>query len=408
VSTPARRQILFVDDDPSILSGLRVRLRRFSSRWAMFFADSGVAAIEELERRDYDLIIADVRMPGMDGVEVLRTVSERWPQTMRIALSGYAAEKHVARLVPYAHQYLNKPCPSPQLEELIARCLRLHELVPEPRLRALAGSVRTLPVTIRAHTELQAVLSQESPAMETVAAIIASDAALAAKTLQLANSEFFRLARRITNVEQAVGHLGLAVMRSLAASAEVFWRGAEHESVTLRLEELQRHANTVAAAARSLAKDTPHADDAWAAGLLHDIGYWILARERQPELLRCLQLAAAEDLPLYEAETRVLGASHAHLGAYLLGLWGLPVPLVEAVAFHHSPECVEQSQFGALEAIAVAEPLCGTDDPEIFHGRAVPVPGVDANYLKSVHAPFDWPEAARRVEASCRSLEASS
>ncbi len=401
------KQILFVDDEPAILNGLRLRLHRFAGGWGMHFADSGNAAVEELECRHYDLIIADVRMPGMDGVELLRIVSERWPQTIRIALSGYAAESQVIRLVPYAHQYLNKPCASPQLEELIVRCLQLHELLPEPRLRALAGSVRTLPVRLQSYTELQAVLAQQNPGAGALAEVIASDIALTAKTLQLANSEFFRLARRITNVEQAVAHLGLAVMRSLAASTEVFSRDAAHGSAALDLEKLQQHAHMVAAAARALAEGTPHADDAWAAGLLHDIGYAILAREWQPELSHCRQLAAAEALPLHEAETRVWGASHAQLGAYFLGLWGLPLPVLDAVAGHHAPERAER-QFGPLAAISVAHALCGTDDAEIFHGRAAAVSEVDADYLKSVNAPFDWTEAARRVRSSRRSLEAQS
>jgi putative nucleotidyltransferase with HDIG domain len=408
VSAPGLSRILFVDDDPEILSGLRVRLHRFGSRWSMRFAVSGAEAVEELERADCDLIIADVRMPGMDGVELLRIVSERWPHTIRIALSGYAGEKQVVRLVPYAHQYLNKPCRSPQLEDVIERCLRLHELVPEPGLRALAGSVRALPVTLRANTELQAVLSRDSTGVGAVAKIIASDTGLAAKVLQLANSEFFRLARRISNVEQAVGHLGLGVMRALGASSEVFSQAAGQESAPLRHEELQHHADTVAAAARCLVEDTPCADDAWTAGLLHDVGYWILARERQRELLRCLQLAAEEALPLYEAERRLLGASHAQLGAYLLGLWGLPAAVVEAVAFHHTPEAGDRSQFGALGAVAVAESLCGKSDAETFHGRSAAGSMVNADYLKSVKAPFDWKEAARRVEASGRLLETGS
>jgi putative nucleotidyltransferase with HDIG domain len=408
VSGAGLKQILFVDDDREILSGLRVRLHRFDSRWAMHFAESGSAAIDELERFEYDLIIADVRMPGMDGVELLRIASERWPRMIRIALSGYAGEKQVIRLVPYAHQYLNKPCRSPQLEELIERCLSLHELMAEPGLRALAGSVRALPVTPRARTALQAALSRESPSIGAVAGIAASDAALTAKILQLANSEFFRLARRITNVEQAVGHLGLGVMRGLVTSTEALWQGVEHENAASRLEELQRHADTIAGAARSLARGTMHADDAWAAGLLHDVGYWVLARERQPELLESLQLAAVEALPLHEAERRVLGASHAQLGAYLLGLWGLPGPVIEAVARHHTPESAGPSQFGALGAVAVAEALCGQNDAGTFHGPSAAGPAVDAGYLKSVNAPFDWPEAARRVKASRRSLESPS
>lgn len=405
---PVRGSILFLDDDPPILNGLRMRLHRFDRRWEMRFADCGEDALTELERWEADVVVSDVRMPGMDGVEFLRIVSERWPHTIRIALSGFAGVEQVAKLVPYAHQYLNKPSESPQLENLIERCLALPAHLPDKRLRALAGAVRTLPVTVAAHTELQAALSRESPKLHTVADIVARDTALTAKVLQLANSAFFRLARRITSVERAVGHLGLAVMRSLMSSTEVFWRGSEHENAALRLDELQRHACLTAAAASSLAKDLPQADDAWAAGLLHDVGYWILARECQPDLLRCLELAAAEGLQLHEAEARLIGASHAQLGAYLLGLWGLPAEVVDAVAYHHAPEAAGQTQFGALGALTIAQSLCRAGDAEIFHGRTLPEPLVDPGYLRSVNAPFDWAEATRRVQASRRPSEALS
>lgn len=405
---PTRASILFLDDDPPILNGLRMRLHRFDRRWEMRFAECGEDALAELERWEADVVVSDVRMPGMDGVEFLRTVSERWPHTIRIALSGFAGVEQVAKLVPYAHQYLNKPCESPQLENLIERCLALPALLPDKRLRALVGAIRTLPVTVAAHTELQAALSRDNPKVHTVADIVARDTALSAKVLQLANSAFFRLARRITGVENAVGHLGLQVMRCLMSSTEVFWRGAEHERAALRLDELQRHASVTGAAARALANGLPQADDAWAAGLLHDVGYWILARERQQDLLRCLELAAAEGVALHEAEARLIGASHAQLGAYLLGLWGLPPEVVEAVAYHHAPEATRQTQFGALGALTVAQSLCHAGDAEIFHGRTVPGTGVDAGYLRSINAPFDWAEATRRVEASRRSAEAVS
>ena len=405
---PVRGSILFLDDDPPILNGLRMRLHRFDRRWEMRFADCGEDALAELERWEADIVVSDVRMPGMDGVEFLRTVSERWPHTIRIALSGFAGVEQVAKLVPYAHQYLNKPCESPHLENLIERCLALPALLPDKRLRALAGAVRTLPVTVAAHTELQAALSRDNPKLHAVADIIARDTGLSAKVLQLANSAFFRLARRITSVEKAVGHLGLVVMRSLMSSTEVFWRGAEHENAALRLDELQRHACLTAAATGALASGTPQAEDAWAAGLLHDVGYWILARERQPDLLRCLELAAAEGLPLHEAESRLIGGSHAQLGAYLLGLWGLPPEVVEAVAYHHEPQLNRTTQFGALGALTVAQSLCQAGDAEIFHGRTVPVSQVDAGYLRRVNAPFDWAEATRRVAASRQSAEAVS
>src|SRR3569833_133773 len=140
-----RKRILFVDDEAPVLDGLRLRLHRFRDKWDMQFVDSGARAVERLEQAPFDVVVTDMRMPGMDGAELLGIVTERWPEIIRIVLSGYAELEQTVRLVPYAHQYYSKPCEAQQLENQIDRCLHLHDLLQRPTLRAVGGRVRRLP-----------------------------------------------------------------------------------------------------------------------------------------------------------------------------------------------------------------------------------------------------------------------
>lgn len=405
--SPAKKRILFVDDEAPILNGLRVRLHRMRTKWDMQFAESGALAIETLERMHVDVVVTDMRMPGMDGAELLRIVRDRWPDAIRIVLSGYAELQQVVRLVPYAHQYYSKPCEAGQLENLIERCLKLHEMLRQPTLRAIVGRISKLPAIPQVYARLQQMLTNDDTTPREVAQLISTDAAITAKLLQLVNSAFFRLARRITGIEQAVNHLGFASIRNLVLSAEVFssWPAQGPKGVVC-IDKLQSHVHQVAAAARALAAGTPKADDALLAGLLHDIGYWILSDECRTELSESVALAVAENIPLHQAETRIIGASHAQVGAYLLGLWGLPYPVIEAVAHHHTPESVPQSEFDPVAAVAIAHALLPGHDTAAFDAAIPPDLDVDAQFLGAVSAPFDWQEAERRVAESQVSNEA--
>ena len=397
------KSILFVDDEVLVLEGLRSRLRRLSGKWTMEFVDSAALAIERMQERAYDVVVTDMRMPVMDGAALLEIVSARWPQAIRIVLSGYSEMQQTIRLVPFAHQYLSKPCQPNQLENVIERCLLLHGLLNEPRLRAIAGRIRKLPSLPRVYSELQAAATDETVTLGQIAKLVTADSALAARVLQIVNSAFFRLARRISSIEQAVCYLGFTAIRNLAMSVEVFSRWPNEGSTELDLGKLQAHAHSVAAAAGSLVARTPFADDTLLAGLLHDIGYWVLAQECPDDLTKAIDLAASREIPLYAAETEILGASHAEIGAYLLGIWGLPYTVVEAVAHHHRPDRVTHAEFDVLAATVIAHSLAPTDDPAAFRRRVPPDVKIDHHYLAAVKAPFDWDEALRRVSAATES-----
>jgi HD-like signal output (HDOD) protein/ActR/RegA family two-component response regulator len=395
------KDILFVDDERELLDGLRARLYKHRHDWNMMFVLSGDQAIATFEQQHVDLIVSDVRMPGMDGGQLLTVVKERWPNTVRIIVSGYSDPVQAVRLTSLAHQYIAKPCDGEQLENIIERCFNLQELLGAEPVRRIVGRIGKLPAMPKTYGRLQAALAQPTVTATAIGDIVNADAAIASKVLQITNSAFFRLRKPMIRIKDAVTYLGFATIRNLVLTAEIFsqWKSSQ-TMLDFDPEQLQAHAQHSAAACKSLAGGRASPDDAWLAGLLHDIGYWILTQECPNELAQALEMSRSQHLPLFECERRTTGATHAEIGAYLLGLWGLPYSIVEAVALHHTPAAVKPHGYDLLGALAVSHALL---EPE-FAGALIvsggTQPEVDATYLTGLNAPFDWEEARRRVHAS--------
>ncbi len=394
----ALRHVLFVDDEPQVLEGLRLRLQPLQTKWHMTFVDSGAAALSRFEQTPHDVIVSDISMPGMNGAQLLHAISERWPATIRIALSGISDVEQKLRLLPLAHQYLSKPCRPEQLEDAVARSLQLREELTHPSVLAIVGRIRQLPAQPQVFARLQVVMAKPDATARDVGRVIANDTALTVKVLQIANSAFFRRARRISNIEQAVLYLGFQTVRNLVMCAEVFsrWPGRmRHAAVDL--EDLQMHAQRTAAVAQALTAGTQHADDTVLAALLHDIGYWILIQECPRELEQAVEFALAAGIPLPQAEYEILGASHAEIGAYLLAIWGLPYAVVEAVAHHHHPTRVKSNGLDCLAALAVAMALTGGDDSDGCARNLLPSAVVGPEYLEGLNSTLSWADAASRA-----------
>jgi HD-like signal output (HDOD) protein len=394
------KDIVFVDDERELLDGLRARLYKHRHDWNMKFVVSGDEAIATFEAQHVDLIVSDVRMPGMDGGQLLSVVKQRWPNAVRIIVSGYSDPVQAVRLTSLAHQYIAKPCDGRQLENIIERCFNLQDLLGQETVRNVVGRIGQLPAMPKTYGRLQAALSQPSVTAGEIGDIVNADAAIAGKVLQITNSAFFRLRKPMVRIKDAVTYLGFATIRNLVLSAEIFsqWK-IPQDLLDVDPEQLQNHALNAAAACKSLASGRVSADDAWIAGLLHDIGYWIMVQECPKGFARALELSRDRGLPLFECERRITGATHAEIGAYLLGLWGLPYPVVEAVALHHTPAAVTPHGYDLLSALAVSHALLEPASGHALNGSGETDPGVDAAYLARLDAPFDWEEAHRRVQA---------
>jgi HD-like signal output (HDOD) protein len=342
----------------------------------------------------------------MDGGQLLTVVKQRWPDATRIIVSGYSDPVQAVRLTSLAHQYVAKPCDGCELENIIERCFHLQDLLGQESLRKMVGSIGKLPAMPKTYGLLQSALAQPSVTAAQIGDIVNADAAIASKVLQITNSAFFRLRKPMVRIKDAVTYLGFATVRNLVLSAEIFsqWQAPKGLS-DLDPERLQSHAQCAAAACKALAGGRATPDDAWLAGLLHDIGYWILIQECPKELASALQMARAEGLPLVDCERRITGATHAEIGAYLLGLWGLPYTIVEAVALHHSPKAVTPHGYDLVGALAVSHALL---DPANAFAIVAPTPSepsVNAEYLAGLNAPFDWQTAQTRVSNALRPNE---
>lgn len=333
---PARR-ILFVDDDPQLLSGLSKALRKYRNRWEMVFAGSGEAALAEFRRARFDVVVSDMRMPVMDGAALLSSIRDEDPSTIRMILSGFSDRTAIVRALPVAHQFFNKPCDLSDLAVAIDRACELRALLSGDAIRAVTGRLGALPPAPVIYHELAAQLASAEICATDIAAAIERDPALCARVLQLASSPLLGAERAITTVAEATAHVGIEMMVGFALASYAFALAGERPPPELAIGDLQRHGLQVARAARRLAGSPEIAADAFIAGLVHDIGKIVIATAF-PEVHAAVRRRRETETPSQEPcqiERSLLGTSHGEIGAYLLGRWGLPLPVVDAVAHHH-------------------------------------------------------------------------
>jgi HD-like signal output (HDOD) protein len=348
------KRILFVDDDQYVLDALRNILRKQRHEWDMVFALGGSAALEEMAKTPFDVVVSDMRMSGMDGATLLGQVRNEFPGTARIVLSGHAEHEAVMRALPVMHQFLNKPCSTEALRGVIARTCALQELLHADAIRGLVGKLERLPSPPTIYMQLTQALSDPNANSNQIAAIVEGDPAMSAKLLQLVNSAYFGLAQRATSIHQAVTYLGINTLKALALSAHVFGT-IEGQSVNgLQLDELQKASFATATIAKQLVQDRKRVDDAFTAGIVRDIGRIVIAVSLPERFREIEENAQATARPVQIVEQELLGASHAEIGAYLLGVWGVPFSITETVAYHHTPSAIAAGSYDVLAAVHVA------------------------------------------------------
>jgi HD-like signal output (HDOD) protein len=358
------RRVLFVDDELQILEGLRRMLRPQRHEWEMTFAPGGEAALALMEANRFDVIVADMRMPGMDGAKLLTQVRNLYPQVARIVLSGHAELSTALQVVPIAHQFLAKPCDAGTLRVAVERACHLKGLLNDDSIHRTVGALRDLSSLASTYNALTQALANPDTSHQEFASIVEQDVSISAKILQLVSSAFFGNAHSVVDLEHAVIYLGINTLRSLVLSLEVFRVFQPKKPLPgFSLESLHAHARLVAHIAARLPVPKHLLDVTMVAGILHDVGKLILAW-KLPGRFKMLQAQAAEErCPLYKVEERQYGFSHAEIGAYLLGLWGLPYIMVEAVALHHGSNRVPHECFDAVTAVHVANLLAHELEP---------------------------------------------
>ena len=196
--------------------------------------------------------------------------------------------------------------------------------IPFAAVEQLVGAIDDLPTVPRVYQALISALASPKADITTVAAIVESDPAIAIKVLHLVNSAFFGLSRRTASIHQAVSFLGVEVLKACVLTAHVF-DVPRHRVTGMSIETFQAYSLGVGRLARNFVTDPAVKDEAFTAGILHDVGKLVLATNAPARFANVLRAVAHDDRPQYEIECELLGVSHAHVGAYLLRAWGCPI-----------------------------------------------------------------------------------
>ena len=302
---------------------------------------------------------------------------------MRIVLSGDSDQETVLKSVLPAHQYLSKPCDTERLKSTVVRACALRELLGDDRLKTVVSQMGSLPSLPSLYTELIASLRSPETSIQKVGEIISRDMGMTAKILQMVNSAFFGLCQHVSSPSQAASLLGLETIKALVLQVQIF--SARSALSGPYLERLRKHGIVTGVLAKAIAKgesaERAIIENAFMAGLLHDSGKLVFASKLPRQYVQVMALAKNTTIPLWKVELKTFGTTHAEIGAYLMGLWGLPDAIVEALAFHHRPAKCLGNAFCPLTAVHVANAL---EQEEDSTDRSKTVPLVDSNYLAKI------------------------
>lgn len=379
-------QILFVDDEQRLLDGLRRTLRPLRHEWNCEFANQGAEALRALDQKAFDVVVTDMRMPAMDGLELLKQVKTRYPHILRIVLSGQSEMEKVIKISGVSHQYLAKPCRLDHLKSAVKQVLTLKELLSNPALIELASRVDVIHTESPVYWELETLLNSLPVDMNRIGSLIIQDMGMCAKVLQMANYGGLALMEPICDPAYAAGLLGVATLQSLCSANHAARSFHASQAKEFGMDELWKHSIRCSLFAGEIARTLAPScqetqNQARVAGLLHDVGQLIMACSLPEEYRKSRMLAAAEGISQVEAERKIFQTSHAEFGAYIMALWSLPNPIVNAIAYHHHPSSSTGGKSDVLTAVHVAELLTSRKSAGESTETALPDDGC---YLKSL------------------------
>ena len=394
-------RLLFIAEDNKIIRDANRILQPWLKKVSVTFVQNSNVALNVLKNDTFDIVITDIAMSGVSGTDILQYVRKRSPKTVRIVLSKHANVETILRTADLAHQFISKPFDENSLTSSISKALSLSSLIKDKKLRNLVLSIKSLPSFPTLYLEIVEELQDSNPSADKVGEIISRDMSMSAKVLQLVNSAYFGLSRSVSSPAEAAVILGLETIRDLVLTLQLFSQFDQTKLRRLGMENLWDHSIKVGLFSRMISKsmtsDKEMINCVFLAGLLHDLGKLVLVENYTMKYYSAIGLSSREHLQLYEAERETFGIDHAILGAYLLGCWGLPIFVIDAIRSHHVLPQMASKDFTLGAAVHAANVF----DHEMnkSNGRCK-VPELDVKYLTEMGVAekvVDWQNKCRRV-----------
>jgi HD-like signal output (HDOD) protein len=329
------KKILFVDDEKQILRALK---RLFiNSKYDVYFSDNAENALELLENDKFDLLVTDIRMPEVDGIELLKRVKKKSPLTLRVALSGYTDNKKIYSALEdnLVKHYIFKPWDNKELLNTIDRLFELEDTLKDKHLLNLINNLDELPTVPDLYAQLCRMV-EENADIEAIAKKLEEDPSIASKLLRVANSAFY--GAKTGSIAQSIMYIGLINVKNIVLTNGIFTSMGIDRDLQRALWNHVSLTNKLMNAIyqKCLFKKIPNTFAS--AGLLHDIGRVIVYKYFMEDFKIVLtELDEDPDRNISDIESDIMGVDHQRIGGYLLNWWEIPVPIVEAAVYHHDP-----------------------------------------------------------------------
>ena len=347
--------IVIVGDEAARAGELELgqALADFGLDWNVRWIEPGNASLATLADAPLDVLVCQLDPGSSRGPALLSQVRDQHPEAVRILLLDNGQDVDALQVLDCAHRLLRKPLDAGELIESVESVVELRELLDNAELNQAIGRIASLPPPPKLYIDLTQLMRDPDTTSAEVGELLSQDPVLAAKVLRLCNSAYFSAGRVVTDIRSAVTRLGMQNIQRLVLATVAFGNldeidGIDREAMQARALQTSRLAGKLLAG--------PSAELAATAGLLAEVG----------KLLPGVRFPLADG-----TEQNPEGPHYAEAGAYLLGLWGLPMPIVEAVAHHQNPGRMRMSGFWVAGAVHVASALVA-DQP------------VDEDYLRAV------------------------
>jgi HD-like signal output (HDOD) protein len=345
---------------------------------------NGSAALDEAKKQAFNVVVVNYELPDVSGVELLNRFRETHPKTLRFIAATEDLKSKVMGHVLRGNQVLSLPFDRATIKISIERS-QATDYGMNSGLRELLGSIRTFPTIPSLYLEVANALKDPNATTEKIGDIIAKDMAMTTKLVQVINSAYFGLPRTITDPTEAVGILGFETVKSLIITVKLLSHYDKVKPVYFSIDHIWRHSTNVARTARVMTLletgDNERSGVAYTAGLMHDLGKVILAANFDGQYHGAHNVARKQQIPLWDVEKDIFGATHGEIGAYLLGLWGMSEEVVKVTALHHHPLQSGDKTFTPLTAVHVANAL---EYERKSESDGLPVPVIDTAYLEQV------------------------
>ena len=388
-----KKQICFAGFGEVELEALQPSLAALGGSWDCVFSPDAASALDALATSPFDATVANLTPGGINDAELLQQAAVRHPRTLRFVLGDVVDRELIVNCMGAAHQFISRPWKPRELVSIIERSLALDAWLSNDKLRAFVPRLGKLPGLPATYFEVLKRAESPHSSVESISEVIAHDPTLTARLLQMVNSPACGLNKKITSPSEAVSRLGLDTVKSLVLCLQLFAQSGRVAGASFSLEQLWQHSFSVAKLSSKIVlhciASEGMASEAYTAGLLHNIGQIVLATNLSKEYSAVVQTAKERKCPLQVAESEQLGVTSNQVGAYLLGLWGMPLPLVEATALHLTPGSATSIEFSLVTVVHIANVLA-YEDHGPFNG--LPQPKLDSDYLATLELPKNTDE----------------